>query len=100
MCGRATLTTVESRKAIPEPATAAARSQWAVGVPKRMLGSTVARLADTSDIPASVRVPRLERGQHGCGSVPRVRLGLVHVNMGPMSRPDVLVAAVRGAEAA
>jgi probable F420-dependent oxidoreductase len=32
--------------------------------------------------------------------VPDVRLGLVHINMGAMSRPDALVAAARGAEEA
>jgi alkanesulfonate monooxygenase SsuD/methylene tetrahydromethanopterin reductase-like flavin-dependent oxidoreductase (luciferase family) len=29
-----------------------------------------------------------------------MRLGLVHINMGPMSQPDALVAAARAAEAA
>ncbi len=29
-----------------------------------------------------------------------MRLGLIHINMGPLSRPDALVAAARAAEAA
>ena len=37
---------------------------------------------------------------HGCGSVEGMLLSLVSVNMGPMSRPDGLVAAARAAEAA
>ena len=37
---------------------------------------------------------------HRCGSVDGMLLGLVSVNMGPMSQPDGLVAAARAAEAA
>ena len=44
--------------------------------------------------------PDTDLRAHRCGSVEGMLLGLVSVNMGPMSRPDGLVAAARAAEAA
>ena len=65
MAGRATLTTVESRKATPDPSTVAASTHRAVGVPMRIVPGPV---------PPATSAPAVSLTAHGSPTVQEVTI--------------------------